>query len=88
MAGKNTLNGFRHRDSCARLYVQTASSTREAKRRCIKIFRLIAKLHGHGLIAKVKDSRLYRLTQLGSRMLSAVLGFYQTDFPTTFRNAV
>jgi hypothetical protein len=49
--------------------------------------RLIAKLRGHGLIAKVKDARLYRITKLGSQVLFAVLSFYQTDFPTAFQNA-
>jgi hypothetical protein len=38
--------------------------------------RLIAKLRGHGLIAKVKDARLYRITKLGSQVLFAVLSFY------------
>jgi hypothetical protein len=47
----------------------------------------IAKLRGHGLIAKVKEARLYRITKLGSQVLFAVLSFYQTDFLTAFQNA-
>src|SRR3972149_4185747 len=58
MAGENALNGFRNRDLCARLYPPLASSDQEVKRRCARISRLIAKLRGHGLIAKVKDSHL------------------------------
>ena len=87
MAGENALNGFRNRDLCAKLYPHPASSDQEAKRRCARISRLIAKSRGHGLIAKVKDSHLYRLTQVGSQVLFAVLNFYQTDFPTAFQNA-
>ena len=87
MAGENALNGFRNRDLCARLYPHLASSDQEVKRRCARISRLIAKLRGHGLIAKVKDSHLYRLTQVGSQVLFAILNFYQTDFPTAFQNA-
>ncbi len=87
LAGENTLNGFRNHDLCAKLYPQPASSDQEAKRRCSKDSRLIAKLRGHGLIAKVKDARLYRLTNLGSQVLFAVLSFYQSDFPIAFQNA-
>lgn len=87
LAGENALNGFRNRDLCARLYPHPAASPEEAKRRCTRVSRLIAKLRGHGLIAKVKDARLYRLTKLGACVLSAVLMFYQSDFPTAFQNA-
>jgi len=86
LAGEFALNGFRNHDLCTKLYPQPASSTQEAKQRCTKISRLIAKLRGHGLVAKVKQARLYRLTQLGSRVLAAVLSFYQIDFPTAFQN--
>ena len=86
LAGENALNGFRNRDLCARLYPQPTASPEEAKRRCTRVSRLIAKLRGHGLVAKVKDARLYRLTKLGSLVLSAVLMFYQSDFPTAFQN--
>ena len=88
MAGENTLNGFRNHDLCTKLYPQPASSDRQAKQRCTRISRLIAKLRGHGLIAKVKDARLYRLTRVGSQVLFAVLSFYQTDFPTAFQSAI
>jgi hypothetical protein len=87
LSGENTLNGFRNHDLCTRLYPQPASSDQEAKLRCSKISRLIAKLRGHGLIAKVKDARLYRLTNLGSQVLFAVLSFYQSDFPSAFQSA-
>jgi len=87
LAGENALNGFRNRDLCARLYPHSTASPEEAKRRCTRVSRLIAKLRGHGLIAKVKDARLYRLTKLGACVLSAVLMFYQSDFPTAFLNA-
>jgi len=87
LAGENASNGFRNRDLCAKLYPHLASSDQEAKRRCSRISRLIAKLRSPGLVAKVKDAPLYRLTQVGSQVLFAVLNFYQTDFPTAFQNA-
>jgi hypothetical protein len=87
LAGEYALNGFRNRDLCARLYPHPAASPEEAKRRCTRVSRLIAKLRGHGLVAKVKDAHLYRLTKRGARVLSAVLMFYHSDFPTAFQNA-
>ena len=84
LSGEFALNGFRNRDLCAKLYPQEATSDQKAKQRCTRTSRQIAKLRGHGLIAKVKDTRLYRITKLGSQVLFAVLSFYQSDFPIAF----
>ncbi len=81
MAGEHTLNGFRNHDVVARLYQTAAQSVAEAKRRCARVSRLIAKLRGHGLVAKVKDARLYRVTERGCRLMSAALAFRREDFP-------
>lgn len=51
------------------------------KQRCTKISRLIAQLGGHGLIANVKDARLYRLIQVGSQTLFAEFVFLPNRFP-------
>ena len=87
LAGRNALNGFRNRDLCAHLYPQPPTSVQESRRRCTQVSRLIAKLRGHGLIAKVPNARLYRPTKLGSQVLFAVLSFYQVDFPAGFQSA-
>ena len=87
VSGEFVLNGFRNHDLCAKLYPEPAASVKEGKQRCARVSRLIAKLRGHGLIAKVKDARLYRITKLGSQVLFAVLSFYKTDFPTAFQAA-
>ena len=81
MAGEHTLTGFRNHDLCARLYDSVASSLQETKRRCARVSRLIAKLRGHGLVAKVKDARLYRVTARGYRLMSAALAFRLEGFP-------
>ena len=86
LSGEFALNGFRNHDLCAKIYPHPAASDKEGKQRCTRVSRLIAKLRGHGLIAKVKDARLYRITKLGSQVLFAVLSFYITDFPTAFQN--
>jgi hypothetical protein len=81
MAGEHTINGFRHHDRCARLYNSVASSRQELKRRCARVSRLIVKLRGHGLDAKVKAARLYRVTARGYRRMSAALAFRREGFP-------
>ena len=48
--------------------------------------RLIAKLRG-GLITRVKNSRLYRLTAKGFRAMWPAVRFRHIDFPTDFRAA-
>ncbi|KFB72609.1 MAG: hypothetical protein AW09_002206 [Candidatus Accumulibacter phosphatis] len=65
LAGEFSINGFRNRDLQNELYSADPANPSEAKRRTHRTSRLIAKLRGHGLIAKVKNSRLYRVTQMG-----------------------
>jgi hypothetical protein len=81
MSGEHIINGFRNHDLCARLYDSRPASPAEATRRCARVSRLIAKLRGHGLVAKVKSSRLYRVTARGYRLMSAALGFRSITFP-------
>jgi hypothetical protein len=81
MAGEHAIHGFRNRDLCNRLYDADPGSPDEAKRRCARTSRLIAKYRGHGLVAKVPGSRLYRVTERGYRVMGAVLRFRQAEFP-------
>jgi len=87
LSGEFALNGFRNSDLALKIFDKPAASDKEAKQRCTKISRLIAKMRGHGLIAKVKNARLYRITEIGSRVLSAILSFFHTDFPIAFQKS-
>lgn len=87
LSGEFALNGFRNHDLTAKLYSRPPASAQVSKQRCMRTSRLIAKLRGHGLIAKVKNSRLYRLTKLGTRILFAVVAFYRSHFPVAFQSA-
>jgi hypothetical protein len=84
LSGDHLLNGFRNRDLSLKLYQTRPDTPSEAKKRCARISRLIAKLRGHGLIAKVKQARLYRVTRLGYQAMSAALGYRLIDFPKAF----
>lgn len=46
--------------------------------------RLIAKLRGHGLVAKVRGARLYRVTPRGQRVLAAALAVHDNAFPSAY----
>lgn len=85
--GGHLINGFRNRDITRRLYPESPMSSEEARRRCARISRKIAKLRGHGLVAKVKNSHLYRVTKRGYRTIAAILIFHQVDFPRNYSTA-
>ena len=81
LAGEHQLNGFRNKDLQARLFSTPARSDQEQRRRSAQVTRWIAKLRGHHLIAKVKASRLYRVTARGLRLLAAALWCRNKEFP-------
>jgi hypothetical protein len=84
LAGGHTIVGFRNHDLAARLYAGPPETADEARRRCARVSRLIAKLRGHGLVAKVPHARLYRTTPQGQRAMAAALAFRQSYFPQAF----
>ena len=56
----------------------------EAHRRCERTSRLIAKLRGHGLVAKVPRSRLYRVTPYGQRVMTAALAIHDDEYARNY----
>ena len=87
LSGEFAINGFRNRNLQAKLYGTAAKDAADSKRRTHRISRLIAKLRGHGLIAKVKNSRLYRITKRGIRAMWPAVRFRRKDFPADFTAA-
>jgi hypothetical protein len=87
LAGEHTITGFRNKDLTRRLHPTAASSRVETKRRCARVSRQIAKLRGHGLVAKVPNRRLYRVTPYGNRVMSAALAVHDRDFPAAYAAA-
>lgn len=73
LAGEHALNGFRNKNLQAYLYPNPAKTHTEQRQRSAHVTRLVAKLRGHGLISKVKDTRLYRSTLRGARLMSAAI---------------
>jgi hypothetical protein len=81
IAGEHAINGFRNHDLASRLYKRPPADTDEAHRRCERVSRLIVKLRGHGLVAKVPRARLYRVTRRGHRVLGAVIALHDDRYP-------
>jgi hypothetical protein len=84
MAGENSIRGFRNNDIAGRLYPRPPHDKDEAHRRCERVSRLIVKLRGHGLVAKVPHARRYRVTAYGQRVLTAAIEIHDNRFPTDF----
>lgn len=81
LRGEHALNGFRNKDLQAHVYATAARNRLERRQRSARCSRLLAKLRGHGLIAKVKDQRLYRVTEPGQRLMAAALLCRNKEFP-------
>jgi hypothetical protein len=81
LAGEHSIQGLRNKDLRARLYPFPAKSDTEAKSRCSRVSRIIVKLRGHGLLAKVPGSRLYRVTDRGQRVMGLAIRFRELEFP-------
>jgi hypothetical protein len=87
LSGEFSINGFRNRDLQEKLYLSKPENREEAVRRTHRVSRMIAKLRGHRLISKVKNSRLYKVTTLGVRSMWAAIRFRKLDFPEYFSQA-
>jgi hypothetical protein len=87
LMGNHLLNGLRNGDLAKLLPGASPRSAHERKQRCARVSRLLAKLRGHHLVSKVPGRRLYRVTPLGHRLMSAVLRVRQRDLPAAIAAA-
>ncbi len=81
LAGEHAVRGFRNRDLQQRLYSSPAGSADEQRRRSAHVSRLIRKLRGHKLVAKVPGCRLYRPTARGLELMAAAIYCRTSSFP-------
>jgi hypothetical protein len=87
LAGEHAIRGFRNRDICARLYRRPPADQDEAHRRCERVSRLIVKLRGHGLVAKVPRARRYRVTRNGHQVMTAAITLHDHTYPLEYSSA-
>ena len=84
IAGEHAIRGFRNIDITNRLYRRPPADRDEAHRRCERVSRLIVKLRGHGLVAKIPRARRYRVTRYGQRVMTAAIALHDDNFPTHY----
>jgi hypothetical protein len=87
LAGEHTIAGFSNSNLTRRLYTHQPKDQAEARRRCQRTSRLIAKLRGHGLVAKIPRRRRYRVTAYGHRVMTAAIAVYDNEFPAAYATA-
>lgn len=87
LAGEHTIRGFRNIDITRRLYRRPPTDTDDAHRRCERVSRMIVKLRGHGLVAKIPRARRYRVTNYGHRVMTAAINIHDNQFPTNYMTA-
>ncbi len=88
LAGDHFLNGFRNRDLALRIYPDLLAQPKLVRRRLgARVSRWIAKLRGHGLVSKVRASRLYRVTKRGYRTMGAILYIRGVEFPLVYQQS-
>jgi hypothetical protein len=75
------VHWHRNKNLQAHLYPRPAQTSLEQRQRSAHVTRLVAKLRGHGLISRVKNSRLYRPTPRGTRLMSAAIHCRNKTFP-------
>jgi len=76
--------GSPNRHLRARLYHHPPGDAAEAKRRCQRTSRLITKLRGHSLVAKVPRRDIYRVTPYAQRVVGAAVAVHNSTFPATY----
>jgi len=71
--GEFVINGFRNKDLQKLLYLTTAQSVKESRRRSGAISRKLRLLRDHGLIQKIQKSYRYKVTSKGRSILTALI---------------
>jgi hypothetical protein len=84
----HVIHGVRNRDLRQALYGSAKPlSPEESRRRCARVSRMLRKLWAHGLIYRVRNARLYRVTRRGYRIMSSVLVFHKEEFAEAYARA-
>jgi hypothetical protein len=82
------IHGVRNRDLRQALYGEDAkASEQERRRRCARVSRLLRKLWAHGLLSRVRNANLYRVTPRGYRIMASILAFHREEFAQGYESA-
>lgn len=79
MKGEFALQGFRHKDIAKALGVILPKNPEQRRKASSCISRKIQLLRAHGLVCKIPRSRRYKTTDIGQKIMAAVL-YLREDF--------
>lgn len=84
LAGEHAIAGFRNKYFTRKMYCRPLTDETQRFRRCQRASRMIAKLRGLGLVAKVPRTRRYRVTAYAQRVMTTVMAFHDREFPAAY----
>jgi len=84
LSGAHLISGRRNRDIQQQIRATPARDPLEARHRCQRVCRILAKMRGHGLLGKVPGRRRYRVTLLGRRLMAAAVHYRRHEFPLAY----
>lgn len=79
LRGEHSIRGFTNRDVQAHLFADPRRDKRERRRRCSWVNRRLRLLRRHGLIIKVGNRHLYRVTAKGNRAMTTALALREAN---------
>ena len=85
--GDYSINGFKSSDMALHLGITLSKDITERRRQSARLNRIIRIFHSHGLIAKVQNTKRYRLTVYGTEMMSSALYLYREKYPEILNKA-
>lgn len=86
MAGEHCLHGFANRDIRARLTstLLVRSCVDDPKKASAKVGRCFRRLHAHGLIAKIPNTRRWRVINYGRNVMGTTMYLREHHFPNVY----
>jgi hypothetical protein len=81
LRGEHALRGFRSRDLAPHLGHRPSNDPNQRRQQSAQRSRLLQLLRAHGLIAKLPNTRRYRVTQAGFAFMSATVYLRREAFP-------
>ena len=81
LRGEHAIRGFYNRDLSRHLLAQTSPDPAERRRQTARLTRRIQLLRAHGLIAKIPQTRRYRVTVSGAALMAAAITLRQEQLP-------
>lgn len=81
LRGEHTLHGFTNRDLLQVAGRKPPTDPTARRRLCSKVYRRLATLRAHGLLAKIPRSRRWRVTLQGHALMAAALKVKNHDLP-------